>query len=100
MKMNLIRERYGDDVYEYYPLGKHIVAAPGICSARPTFKYTRIEAAGALNLITAGYTLEEIATRFEVPLQAVEEALYLAGIHLESVKGAFTSWGRTVICAF
>jgi len=88
MSMNLIQERYGDEVYQYYPLGEHIVAAPGICSGRPTFKYTRIEAAGALNLLAAGYTLEQIANRFEVQRQAVEEAIRLAGTRLESWKVA------------
>lgn len=88
MSTTLIREQYGDKVYEYYPLGKHIVAAPGICDGRPTFKYTRIEAAGALNLIAAGYLVKQIADRFEVPRQAIEEAIMLAGARLESWKVA------------
>lgn len=88
MSMNLIREQHGDEVYEYYPLGEHIVAAPGVCNGRPTFKYTRIEAAGALNLIAAGCLVEQIADRFEVPRQAIEEAIQLAGARLESWKVA------------
>ena len=71
----LIREQYGADVYEYYPLTKPIVAAPSVGNGRPTFKYTRIEASGALNLMAAGYTLEQIAARYEVTIEAVEEAI-------------------------
>ena len=73
----LVRELYGGDVYEYYPLGEYIVAAPLVCGGRPTFKYTRIEAAGALNLLAAGYTIEQIVQRFEVQKKAVEEAIDL-----------------------
>ena len=52
----LVHEIVGGEVYEYYPLGDHIVAARGVCGGRPTFKYTRIEATGALNLLAAGYS--------------------------------------------
>jgi len=34
MKRNttkLVREMVGGEPYEYYPLGNHIVAAPGVC---------------------------------------------------------------------
>jgi uncharacterized protein (DUF433 family) len=79
-----VRECYGGEDYEYYPLGKHVVAAPGVCGGRPTFKYTRIEAASALRLVAAGHTIEAIARRFEVPPEAVEEAIRLAAAHLEA----------------
>ncbi len=82
----LVRENYGSEEYEYYPLGEYVVAAPGVCGGRPTFKYTRIEAAGALNLIAAGYTIAQIAQRFEVSSQAVEEAIRLAASRLEIWK--------------
>jgi len=78
-KNERVRELYGGEVYEYYPLGEYIVAAPLVCGGRPTFKYTRIEAAGALNLLAAGYTIEQIVQRFEVQKKAVEEAIRLAG---------------------
>ena len=45
MKRSLVREEIDGDVYEYIPLGKYIVSAPGVCRGRPTFKYTRIEVA-------------------------------------------------------
>ena len=85
-KMELTREWVGGEIYEYYPLGEHVVAAPGVCGGRPTFKYTRIEATGALNLIAAGYTLAQIAQRFAVPPKAVEEALHIAAAHLDNWK--------------
>jgi hypothetical protein len=37
-KSRPIREQLADgQVYEYIPLGKHIVSAPGVCRGRPTF---------------------------------------------------------------
>ncbi len=71
----LIQEMVGGEGYAYYPLGEYVVSAPAVCNGRPTFKYTRIEATGALNLIAAGYTMAQIAQRFDVPQQAVEEAV-------------------------
>ncbi len=82
----LVHEIVGGEVYEYYPLGDHIVAALGVCGGRPTFKYTRIEATGALNLLAAGYTLEQIAQRFAVSTQAIEEAVRVAAAHLHAWK--------------
>ncbi len=37
-----------NEPYRYYPLGDHVVRAPGVCGGRPTFKYTRIEITEAL----------------------------------------------------
>lgn len=81
-----VREVVGGELYEYYPLGEYVVAAAGVCGGRPTFKYTRIEATGVLNLIAAGHTLADIAQRFDVPQQAVEEAIRVAALHLDSWK--------------
>jgi len=50
----LVRERYSGEIYEYYPLGQHIVAAPGVCGGRPTFKYTRLEATMILARLSRG----------------------------------------------
>lgn len=83
-----VRELRGEEMYEYYPLGEYIVAVPDVCGGCPTFKYTRIEAAGALNLIAAGYSIEQVAQRFEVPQQAVEEAIRLAATRLDDWKTA------------
>jgi len=44
----LVREIVGGEPYEYYPVGRYIVIAPGVCGGRPTFKYTRDEAIPSL----------------------------------------------------
>ena len=74
----LVCEVVGGEPYEYYPLGEYIVAAPGVCGGRPTFKYTRNDARHALSLLSGGWTLEEVAQSYEVPVDAVKEALGLA----------------------
>ncbi len=76
----LVQEVVGGEPYEYYPLGKYIVAAPGICGGRPTFKYTRVEVQVVLDLIASGESLEQLVENFQgrVPLKAIEETLRLA----------------------
>ncbi len=74
----LKREMVGGEPYEYYPITKHIVVAPGICGGRPTFKYTRIDVRHALGLLAAGRTIEQVAMGYSVPVKAVQEALDLA----------------------
>lgn len=80
-KPALMRETVGGEPYMYYPLGKHIVAAPEVCRGRPTFKYTRVEVAGVLRLLGAGWTVEKIVAEYnrpEVSRKAIEEAVQLA----------------------
>ncbi len=77
-KRRLICEVVGGEPYEYYPLGEHIVAAPGVCGGRPTFKYTRIDVRHAIGLLADGRTLEQVAQSYRVPVEAVREALDLA----------------------
>lgn len=77
-KRKLISEIYGGEPYEYYPLGEHIVAAPGVCGGRPTFKYTRIDVRHALSLLSGGWTVESVAQAYKIPVAAVQEALSLA----------------------
>jgi uncharacterized protein (DUF433 family) len=74
----LEREMVGGEPYEYYRLGRYIVSAPGICGGRPTFKYTRIDVRHALRLISEGYTVERVANAWQLPVEAVQEALELA----------------------
>jgi uncharacterized protein (DUF433 family) len=74
----LVREIVGGEPYEYYPLGRHIVVAPGVCGGRPTFKYTRIDVRHALGLLAAGRTVERVAHGYQLPIAAVREALALA----------------------
>ena len=81
MRRKLVREDYGGEMYEYYPLGKYVVMAPGICGGRPTFKYTRIDVKHVLALLSAGWTIEKIVADYDRPeltREAIEEALQLA----------------------
>ena len=77
-KRKLVSEMYGGAPYEYYPLGEHIVAAPGVCGGRPTFKYTRIDVRHAMSLLSGGWTVEAVAQAYQIPVAAVQEALALA----------------------
>lgn len=77
----LVREMYGGEPYEYYPLGKYVVAAPGICGGRPTFKYTRIDAKLVLEGLADGMTVEQIAQmyrRTHISAEGIREAMRLA----------------------
>jgi uncharacterized protein (DUF433 family) len=77
----LVRGSYNGEPYEYYPLGKHIVAAPGICGGRPTFKHTRLEVGVILSLIAAGDSIEDVVKAYSlsrIKPQAVAEAILLA----------------------
>ncbi len=77
----LIREIFGGEPYAYYPLGKYIVAAPGVCGGRPTFKYTRLEVAVVLDLLAAGWTIKRLVQEYaqsRLTPEAVAEAVQLA----------------------
>jgi uncharacterized protein (DUF433 family) len=67
------------ETYQYYPLGKHVVRAVGVCGGRPTFKYTRVEIAGTLDRLAAGESLEEIVAgyRGRVSREAMVEAIQI-----------------------
>jgi uncharacterized protein (DUF433 family) len=77
----LVREMRGGEPYEYYPLGKYIVASPGVCRGRPTFKGTRIRVEFILDLIEGGWSIEQITQEYtdsEISAEAVREAIRLA----------------------
>jgi len=77
----LIREMYGGDVYEHYPLGKYVVSAPGVCGGRPTFKYTRLEVSVVLSRIASGETIDQLTQAYslsQLTPEAVREAIRLA----------------------
>lgn len=73
----LVTEIVGDELYQYYPLGEHVVRAVGVCDGRPTFKYTRIEVTGTLDRLAAGEGLDEVVAgyRGRVSREAVVEAI-------------------------
>src|SRR5688572_23061373 len=76
----LQREDLGGAVYEYYPLGEHVLAAPGVCWGRPRFKYTRIDVAFILGRLAAGETVEDLVAAYGGKLTGagLEEAQRLA----------------------
>ncbi len=73
----LVSEVVHGEIYQYYPLGEHIVRASGVCGGRPTFKYTRIEVAGTMDRLAAGESLDEVVAgyRGRVSREAVMEAM-------------------------
>ncbi len=77
VEVELEREMYGGIEYEYYPLGKYVVAAPGVCGGRPTIKYHRLDARYVIANLKRGDTPELIAKNYKIPVAAVHEALEL-----------------------
>ena len=80
-RKGLVRENHGGEAYEYYALGKYIVAAPRVCGGRPTFKYTRIEAAFVLDLLADGWSIEKVVQEYKaskLSAPAIREAFKLA----------------------
>lgn len=77
----LIQELYSGELYTYYPLGHYIVAAPGVCGGRPTFKYTRLEATMVLARLARGESVEELVRAYaasQISAEAIYEAIDLA----------------------
>ena len=75
----LVRETRDGATYEYYPLGRFVVVAPGVCGGRPTFKGTRVEVQTVLDWLRAGRTIRDIVESYPHVTQAgVREAIRLA----------------------
>jgi len=88
----LVSEMYGGELYEYYPLGEHIVRAPGVCGGRPTFKYTRLEPSVMLAQLSLGRTVEELVNDYQpskVTVAGVYEAIKLANQAFMTLHNAF-----------
>lgn len=80
-KPKLVREEYGGETYEYYPLGEYVVVAPGVCGGRPTFKYTRLEVSVILSMVARGSSIPEILFQYDksrINDAAIKEAIQLA----------------------
>lgn len=75
----LMTEMIEGESYQYYPLGKYVVRAPGVCGGRPTFKYTRIEITGTLDRLAAGESIDQIVAGYHgrIPKEAITEAIRL-----------------------
>ena len=80
-KLKLVRETFNGDPYEYYPLGKHVVAARGVCGGRPTIKYHRLDARHIIGFLKRGDTPQQIARNYRIPVAAVHEAVELAALY-------------------
>jgi uncharacterized protein (DUF433 family) len=81
MNIRPVQEIVGGELYEFYPLGDYVVAAPGVCGGRPTFKYTRLEVSVILSRLAAGDTIDEIVqiySQSRLTPAAVKEAIKLA----------------------
>ncbi len=77
----LIREDIHGILVEYYPLGKHVVVQPGVCGGRPTLWNTRIDARHILGALRRGDSPELIADDYNIPVEAVHEAVALADVY-------------------
>ncbi|MCP4359548.1 MAG: DUF433 domain-containing protein [Chloroflexi bacterium] len=78
---DLVIETLDGELYEYYPLGAHIVMALGVCGGRPTFKYTRLEVKVILADLKAGHSIDNVVADFHrsnLTREAVQEAIDLA----------------------
>ena len=73
-------EMVGGEPYKYYPFGKYIVRAVGVCGRRPTFKYIRIEITGAIERLATGQTIDKLVEvyRGRVSKEAIIEAMFVA----------------------
>ncbi len=80
-KLKLVREILHGEPYEYYPLGKYIVADPGVCGGRPTIKYHRLDARHIIGFLERGDSPELIARNYRIPVAAVREAIDLASLY-------------------
>jgi uncharacterized protein (DUF433 family) len=77
----LVHEKIGEEDYEYLPLGKYIVAARGVCNGRPTVKYRRMDARHIIGYLQSGMSETWIAEQFELPIEAIREAVQLAKVY-------------------
>jgi uncharacterized protein (DUF433 family) len=77
--LRLVAERKGGERYEYYPVGKFVVIAPGICGGRPTFKGTRVEVQTVLDCLREERPINDILKSYPgVSRAGVQEAIRLA----------------------
>lgn len=77
IKLKLVREILNGEPYEYYPLGKYLGAAPGVCDGRPTIKYHRLDARHIIGFLERGVTPPQIARNYHIPVAACVKQLSL-----------------------
>ena len=64
---------------------KWLEVVPGRRGGRPTVKGTRVSVDDILDMLAAGWKPEEVAEEFNIPLEAVYEALRFASKALKRV---------------
>jgi len=75
-KLKLVSESKAGSRYQYYPVGRFVVMAPGICGGRPTFKGTRVEVQTVLDCLRAGRPMSDILQSYPgISRAAVQEAI-------------------------
>ena len=65
---------------------KWLEVVPGKRGGRPTVRGTRITVDDILDMLAAGWKPEEVAEEFDIPLEAVYEALRFASKTLKRVR--------------
>ncbi|MEB3760632.1 MAG: DUF433 domain-containing protein [Desulfurococcales archaeon] len=65
---------------------KWLEVVPGKRGGRPTIKGTRITVDDILDMLAAGWKPKEVAEEFDIPLEAVYEALRFASKTLKRVR--------------
>ena len=65
---------------------KWLEVVPGRRGGRPTVRGTRITVDDILEMLAAGWKPEEVAEEFDIPLEAVYEALKFASKTLKRVR--------------
>src|SRR5258707_489509 len=84
--LKLVRETKAGQHYEYYPLGRFVVIAPGVCGSRPTFKGTRVEVQTVFDCLRSGRSIKDALNSYPtVSRVAVQEAIGLAGKALADI---------------
>lgn len=77
---------------------KWLEAVPGRRGGRPTVKGTRITVDDILETLAAGWSPEEVAEEFEIPPEAVYEALRFASEVIKTVAVFDDASGRRARC--
>ena len=79
--LELVTEDLNGTPYQYFLLGKYVVAAPGVCGGRPTLKGRRLDARHVMGYLRTGDTAEQLAQDFKLPLEAIQEVVALAEVY-------------------
>ncbi len=77
----LVMDEINGAVSAYHPLGRYVVIQPLVQGGLPTIKNTRITAGVLVGWVEQGYSPAEVARDFDIPTEAVEEAVALAGTY-------------------